>query len=144
MLRLIIVLPIYLGFAALLPQTPVYERLAQALAGLGGDMQWHIAGYAIALILTGFGAWFIEYRILPFSDRHGAALRVLRMGFIGVFVASAFQLFMFATEQPLSVFILTLPVIFMVAEVFYELAEAMLDRARLRRMREITDRSRMY
>lgn len=137
MLRIIIVLPLYLALTAIAPRLPFYAPLVETMAAINEDLIWHIVGYAIALVLSGLAAWFIEYRLLPYSDRYTGMLSVLRMGFIGVLVASGFQLFMFFTGQPLSVFILFMPIIFMMAEAVYEFVEAALARARERRARRV-------
>jgi len=136
-LRIIVVLPLYLALTAIAPRLPFYAALVETMAAIDQGLIWHIGGYAIALVLSGIAAWFIEYRLLPFSDRYTGVLAVLRMGFIGVLVASGFQLFMFFTGQPLSVFILFMPIIFMIAEAVYEFVEAMLERGRIRRARQI-------
>ncbi len=122
MLRILIVLPIYLVFVFVLTKTEIYHRFHQAVVSVGFH-DWHLLAYGGALAIGLVGAVLIEFAIRPEDFGFGSALRVARMGFIGLLMLGAYQLCSYYALQELSVFVFTVPVMFVCAEIIYELSE---------------------
>jgi hypothetical protein len=138
MLRALIVLPVYLGFLYIVPQWALYERFHAAVLATEGSLSVHIAGYAVALVVSAVIALLLEYRWRPRTYALSVAAQVIKVGLIGVVAACGFQLFQFFTSGDLSVFILLLPIIFMSAELVYEFVEYLLSILRPRAKTNIT------
>jgi hypothetical protein len=122
-LRVFIIIPLYLAVMFLVPRTAIFETFAAAIRSSGPSIIWHVYGYVCALIVSTACAWIIEYKWLPRVYRYDGLLRVLRMGFLGVVVASLYQLFAFFFMTELSIVILLVPVAFVLGEAAYETVE---------------------
>ncbi|MBL8536582.1 MAG: hypothetical protein JNM59_04195 [Hyphomonadaceae bacterium] len=127
MIRVLIVLPLYLACLFLLPQADFYQAFHDSVAG-GGLQRWHLIAYGAALVVGVIGAAIIEFGLRPEGFGVDSILRVLRMGLIGLILTGGYQLFAFYTSQPLSVFALVVPLMFMAAEIVYEIIAYAIDR----------------
>lgn len=138
MTRLFFVLPVYLIAIFWLPETPAYEAFHAAVIQ-NGVQAWHLTAYAVGLTLGVVGALVIEFGFKPIGFGFDSVLRVLRLGFMGLIVTCAYQFFAYYTGRELSVFILLMPVLFIVAETFYEIAEYLIYLTQARRRRSEYD-----
>lgn len=128
MLRLAIVLPIYVTVMFFAPRLAAYDALADMLDAVTTTVGQALLDYSAALALAALLVWSTERWSL--SPGVGAFVRVLRMGLLGVIVAAAWQIFCLISGTELSIIVMLIPAALLLAELAYELVEAMLGRVR--------------
>jgi len=121
MLRAFVVLPVYLACLFFAPNLPLYQRFHDTVVASGrAYLQYHIYGYLIVLGVAIVLALLMSFAWKPRTYAQGVLHAVFRMGLIGVVFACAYQLFLFYTGSDLTVFVLLVPIVFMMAELIYE------------------------
>lgn len=110
------------------PRLTLYDELAQLLQQNPMAAGQAFMDYGAALALAALLVWSTDRWTT--SPAGGSFFRVLRMGLLGVVFAAGWQLFCLLTGTELSIVILFIPAALFVAELAYELLEAMLQRER--------------
>jgi hypothetical protein len=123
MLRAFVVVPVYLACAYFAPQTLLYQRFSALVVASDDYLPYHLVAYGAGLAGAAILALVLHFGWKPRTYVQSVLHAVLRMGLIGVVFTCGWELFQFFSGNPLSVWALLVPVMFMVAELIYEFVE---------------------
>ena len=129
--RVLVVLPIYFAAMIFIPPTAAYKAFGDWLVASQAFLPWHLIAYAWLLPLSIKLTLMIEDKArTDYLDHSFFVFAVLRLGLIGVIVMCGYQLFSFFMTGRFNIYVVLTPLIFMVAEAVYEMAELVRGRAR--------------